>query len=57
MELIHNIIPSLVDEEDNHFFCLFHLEEEIHSVVFDMDAASAPGPDVFKDCYISSVGR
>ena len=42
--LVHEVIPSLVTEEDNHRLLHLPSSEEIRVVVNDMDGSSAPGP-------------
>ena len=49
--LVHEVIPSLVTEEDNHRLLHLPSSEEIRVVVNDMDGSSAPGPDGFSGIF------
>ncbi|XVE72244.1 hypothetical protein DITRI_Ditri11bG0024000 [Diplodiscus trichospermus] len=46
-DIIQDIIPSLVTNEDNNMLIVIPNEEEIKGKVFAMDANSALGPDGF----------
>ncbi|XP_026459619.1 uncharacterized protein LOC113360313 [Papaver somniferum] len=46
-----NHISELENDEDNLFTDVVPSKEEIKSVVFGMDANSAPGPDGFPGCF------
>nr|XP_027122067.1 uncharacterized protein LOC113739011 [Coffea arabica] len=43
-----SVIPSIVSEQDNLAFQRFPMEEEIKTVIFQMDGDSSSGPDGFK---------
>ncbi|KAI9197909.1 hypothetical protein LWI28_006523 [Acer negundo] len=51
LSTVDDVIPSLVTATENAFLTSVPSADDIHNVVFAMDAASAPGPDGFSGSF------
>ncbi|XP_050222822.1 uncharacterized protein LOC126672915 [Mercurialis annua] len=51
LQIVKNIIPHLVTDEDNDGLTRCPSNDEIRATVFDMDGSSAPGPDGFSGAF------
>ncbi|XP_019451698.1 PREDICTED: uncharacterized protein LOC109353792 [Lupinus angustifolius] len=49
--LIHDVIPPLVNQEENSMLTEIPSNEEIKKAVFDLNGEGAPGPDGFGGCF------
>ncbi|XP_019425141.1 PREDICTED: uncharacterized protein LOC109334024 [Lupinus angustifolius] len=49
--LIHDVVPSLVTDDDNEMVTKMPSNDEIKSAVFAMNGDGAPGPDGFSGCF------
>ncbi|KAI9190970.1 hypothetical protein LWI28_001563 [Acer negundo] len=45
LSIVDDVIPSLVTAAENAFLTSIQSTDDIHDVIFAMDAASTPGPD------------
>ncbi|CAL0322191.1 unnamed protein product [Lupinus luteus] len=50
-DLIQQVVPSLVSENQNNLLIKIPTNEEIKSVAFGMNGDGAPGPDGFGGCF------
>lgn len=53
--LIEQVVPYLVSEEDNVLLTAMLSHDEIKSVVFAMNGDRAPGPDGFGGCFFQAL--